>query len=381
LAMLAFRSFSRRASSPIFRTGSTGLEVTEFWLSSLTLGFAFFLSLMVPHFFPVILYADGPRVPIAWNDYGKIWYFFLPFFFAWGFETWDGSQHRDRILRLWQGGLFFLCALGLQQVFTGWPHLQAVPGSNNLFHATLLYGHHLSTSSLFGLVVPLLLFSPSRLSKGLGALATLVLIFSFSRMAWIALPVCGVAWFLLKRLSMKRIILGLGSLALLVFALYHVPFIYHRYLETYGSSTRFGLWRLNFEWFLDHPVTGIGLRKTIWAAAEWTRQFPGSIPEGFSGHAHNNVLDLLSGTGFVGTLSYLGWSTIPLLSCFKRMKENTVDAWRFEGIFWGLILFHFQGLTQVNALEGKVQTGLAFLLGYWIYLTVLRPQTLKQGAM
>ncbi len=139
-----------------------------------------------------------------------------------------------------------------------------------------------------------------------------------------------------------------------------------------GFATRVLLWRTNWELFLHRPLLGVGLRLNHPLAGQY---LAAKHPEQsfFIGHAHNNILDILAGTGLVGITVWLFWWGHLLLICARlicarrvRYAENLErENWHFShGIFCSWIVFHLNGLSQVNFWEGKVQHQLMWSIAW-----------------
>ena len=89
-------------------------------------------------------------------------------------------------------------------------------------------------------------------------------------------------------------------------------------------------------------------------AAYFKENYGGDVSSRFVGHAHNNLLEMLGGTGIIGTLTWILWT----LWIFKMSLETArhKDPWGDAawGFFCAWIVFQINGLTQVNFWEGKV---------------------------
>ena len=93
----------------------------------------------------------------------------------------------------------------------------------------------------------------------------------------------------------------------------------------------------------------------------------------FVGHAHNNVLQLMAGTGIFGTLLFLSFSLyflILALQIYRRFPvENTFARGLGLGIFAAQIHFQIGGMTECNFIDGEVNHMLVFL---WATLLTLK---------
>jgi hypothetical protein len=310
----------------------------------------------------------------------KLIYLFLPFFLWWGLVgqaqapaqsalagKWLGDSKRifDALKKGWLIAFSVAAVVGVQQYWTGWPRVQPIPGNPGHFHATLLMGHHLSVASI--LIFPFFVFLDSgqelfqgrRWARWLWALISilglLTLFFTFSRTLWLALFV-GAAVYLHRKVSWKLWLAGVGASGVLALVVSQLPIISQRLHDPLGVSDRTRLWQANWALFLQSPLFGVGLRKNSELAGYWL-QDQLHTAHVFSGHAHNLYLDLLSGTGIFGLISWLAWAAVVThlfwrLS-YRRNRPGYLAAW---------VVFLLNGMTQVNFWEGKVMHQVVWVL-------------------
>lgn len=332
---------------------------------TLALIVAVVLSLAAAAVWPVD-FGPGP-VAIDWGlRLGKLWYFVLPFLLGASLAR-VGEQAADRILNR-QAWLFLgLSALGVVQSFTGFVKPHPVPGLEGRFHADMLLGHHLTVASVW--IFPFFLnlgrtFVPpwrKGVTLGLGAS---VLLLTFSRTLWISFAVGVLVYAFLKMKRPAQLILPL-AIAALGIAAWSLPAVRSR-LTMIGVMDRVELWKLNWEWFQSRPWFGIGFRQNEAVAHAWIKAFHSGAPM-FAGHAHNNGLEMLAGTGALGFAAFLGWN----LSVFRTLvlqralplSASVLAAW---------VVFHLNGLTQVNFWEGKVMHQWVWALGWMLYESTRR---------
>lgn len=292
------------------------------------------------------------------KDLPKLWYLAwpLPLVMAWRAL---GEEARSRTLRTWL--LFFglVSVVGIAQYFVGWPRPQAIPGTTH-YHATMFLGHHLSTASIwiFPFFVCLEGARHARLAEKLSlsrtALAILALLsattlmLTWSRTLWVALPVAILVW---AWLSLPRRV-SVTLMVLLVIAMgvaSQQPAIKQRYADSYGFVTRMELWKANLEFLKQRPWFGVGWRHNQELSGYYLMDLT-RAPDVFAGHAHNNLLDFLAGTGWVGTFAWLAWSIGILVLLFAPEPASVLR----RALFCAWVAFHINGLTQVNFWEGKV---------------------------
>ena len=102
-------------------------------------------------------------------------------------------------------------------------------------------------------------------------------------------------------------------------------------------------------------------------------KYPETWKTYFTGHAHSNIFEMLSGIGLLGTGIWILWNyrIIQIARSLSEEKGFYGDlGWSF---FCAWIVLHLNGLTQVNFWEGKVlhqmMCSLAFLLIAQIHST------------
>ena len=352
------------------------------------------LSLLVAWFAP--LGWGGRQVQPLFGELGKAWYFFWPIFFGIGLKR-IGEGGRVWVLRIWLLVFLLMALIGVFQYFTGWPRSQPIPGNDGRFHATLFLGHHLSVASIliFPFFASLDLLSRDLLSRDLlsrqpsigrarrvlppGVLLLCIvagfsaLFLSYSRTLWIALPLGMVLW-ALRALPRRQVIGTLLLLGCVGGVVSQVPSIQNRARNSMGISDRQILWKANLEFLRERPLTGTGFRRNIEASALYLESLPnaGSV---FTGHAHNNFIDVLGGTGLIGAVAWLLWCGVVFLILAKSMGSVTASGG--ATFVWGTvcawIVFHLNGLTQVNFWEGKVMHQMMFSLA-WAMVWATQPR-------
>jgi O-antigen ligase len=322
------------------------------------------ISLIVAWIDPVQFAGSGPQV--HWlKDPLKLGYFLLPFFLA---SLWSSIEEPQvlLILRNWLVFSAAIAGIGMVQFCTGWPRLQSIPELPGHYHATLFFGHHLSTASIliFPFFTSLSLAFSRTTPKSLGLKSTtlaliagclgITLFLTWSRTLWIALPV-GLGLWIVRYLRKNQAVVTLGLTVPVLIGLSRLPIIANRLFHTIGTTTRFQLWKANLAFFEHRPWTGIGWRKPESLTASYFQEAYG--PQGkneFVGHAHNNFLEMLGGTGLLGTAAWLLWSfwVFKMSWQLSRRKDHWGNiGW---GIFCAWTVFQINGLTQVNFWEGKV---------------------------
>lgn len=345
------------------------------------------LSLIVAKLHPYSYAGHPPEITA--HGFLKIWYMLSPGILAFTFAGIDRDRRRNlrAVLTAWWIMVLPLCLVAVIQFNTGWPHPQVVPTYPGHYHATLFLGHHLSTSSilLFPAFTALAVaFGRIRRKETVltlelvaGTAGVLILYLSYARTAWFAIPL-GLILIFGKYLKPRYFAASTAALLLAVFAMSRTQAIQERMASSTGIRDRLRLWEANFDFFRNRPVTGIGWLKTQEMSEFYFKEkFPQNFHEYFWGHAHNNFLEMLGGTGILGTSAFLLWTWFTLVFAWKTRKiaEARSDEFLSDvtwGLFVALILLHFNGLTNVTFWEGKVmhQQMLAVGLIFMIRLTL-----------
>ena len=275
------------------------------------------------------------------------------------------------VLHTWLAAFGVLSLLGVTQFFHGWPRPQRIPGEVEHFHTTLFLGHHLSVASIF--IFPLFVALDSAwnfrgkprgkflflLAFGLGLLA---LFFTYSRTLWIALPLgllVWVLWRLPKKWSLATI--GVGIICGILLTQY--PPIQKRIHDGLGVGTRQNLWSANWEFFEQRPLTGVGWRHNHELAGYYLMEKL-QTNDVFSGHAHNNALDMLGGMGGLGLLAWIAWCGGALWLLLRKSSQKSLLSDFAVGLVCAWLVFQINGLTQVNFWEAKVQHQMAWIIAW-----------------
>jgi O-antigen ligase len=361
----------KQMGSPDDETKNT---VSRYFKYTVFLSIACTISIAASYFWPYAYAGHNPSV--NFHSFWKLWHLYTPFVllsvFSYAFEH---AQFRlSQFIQASWLGLCVLSIVAIIQFFTGWPHAQIVPTSPQFFHATLFFGHHLSTASI--IIFPCFMalavalgrkkIKPENhfLIKNLDAFAALagvlILYFSFARTAWLTLPM-GLALVFSKSFDKKKWIISGITILLLAFALSFSTAVQDRLSPKAGGvADRLQLWSINIDYFSHRPLTGIGFLKTNEMSEFYFKEhFPDSYRSKFWGHAHSNYFEMLGGTGLLGMIAYLAWVIFTVRCAYQiSVRAKNTGFYFHSDLAWGiwaaLIVLHINGLTNVNFWEGKV---------------------------
>ena len=126
---------------------------------------------------------------------------------------------------------------------------------------------------------------------------------------------------------------------------------------------REALWQANWEIVKDHPWLGIGPWQNV-------RELPAyyeknqSITSPYTGHAHNNVLQILASQGVFAALFYLWFCVYFLWAAYSLSQSDNVDS-SVKGIALGSLYsqlyFHFLGLVDSPFFDQEVKNMIVFI--------------------
>jgi O-antigen ligase len=205
------------------------------------------------------------------------------------------------------------------------------------------------------------------------ALMAVTVVLTFTRGIWIG-AACGLVLmgFFLSRRWGLYILGGLLAIGLLTFATSEK--IRHRVIETVtmsnqGDQERMTIWKSNWEMTKDHPLIGIGYSQNKARLREYYDRL-GVAPGYFEGHAHNEYMHLLSGTGLLGLLCYLiflGYAFRAAYLAFKHSRDNESKGLAL-GLMGAMTCFYIGSLTEANFSIGKNRHMILFLMAWAVFL-------------
>lgn len=345
------------------------------------------VSLSVASIWPFSLPSHEVEVSFA-RDLLKSWYLALPIFLVVILRK-LGNEGIRKVITVWLTGMALLSIVGVIQHYTGLPRTQILPMTFDpiLFHATLFLGHHLSVASIwiFPTFVALDLalrkdgpawvkMSRSRLWV-FGCLGLSTLFLTYSRMAWLSLPF-GLLVLVFSLLPFKRALstcLGLflmGAVALQMPAVqsrFQLPRLRYDLRGLMGVVERQRLWSAHSYFFTQRPLTGVGwLKGSHMVNSYYTDVLKVPSWKHFMvGHAHNNLLEMLSGTGLLGASAWLLWVLLPFAILIRLVRRRIPMS---GGLLAAWAMFHLNGLTQVNFWEGKVLHQIMWMMALVLFL-------------
>ncbi len=190
--------------------------------------------------------------------------------------------------------------------------------------------------------------------------AGLCVLLTFTRGVWfgcfVALTVMG---FIRDRRTGFAIVLGGGLIVLLLqeaWPLFHSRLLQAFYFRDNYDKERVALWQANWHIFKQYPILGIGWGENWRRIREFYDQL--GFPQGqFEGHAHNQYLQFMAGTGIMGLSIYL-YVCIFFFSYALKLLFKTREMFA-KGLMLGcigaMLCFYLAGLTESNFEHEKVR--------------------------
>lgn len=248
------------------------------------------------------------------------------------------------------------------------------------------FGHSMSMSlcMLLGYAI----FAPRSKWKLIAIAASgvcaLALLWSYTRGAWIgaAAAVFVMSLYLGRKVAIASILSGL----ILIGGGAAVSEKFRDRLQSIVSMTnqsnteRLDVWRANIAMFKDNPILGVGYGVNEEIIGDYYAKL--GITQEFGGHAHNNYLQFLSGTGLLGFAAYTAFSLVFLWMTHRLLRTLPREQYWLRAIALGAlgaqVALHVGGLTECNFKDAEVNHQymliLALLMVVWRKSESLLPQ-------
>lgn len=191
-------------------------------------------------------------------------------------------------------------------------------------------------------------------------LAGMSLVYSYTRGAWIA--VAAAVFVMSLYLGRKVAIASVVSGVLLVGGASTFSAKFRDRLVSIVSTTnqsnteRIDVWKANIAMFKENPILGVGYGVNEEIIGKYYEKL--GIKQEFGGHAHNNYLQFLSGTGLLGFLAFSAFSLISLYMAHRLLRILPPEASWARAIALGAlgaqIALHVGGLTECNFKDAEV---------------------------
>lgn len=191
-------------------------------------------------------------------------------------------------------------------------------------------------------------------------LSVLSLLWSYTRGAWIGVAAAAVVMTMYLGRRIAMLAAGSGMTALLLGVSLSSNFRARLAsvvsLTDTSNTQRLDVWRANIAMFLDHPILGVGYGVNEEIIGDYYTKL--GIVQDFGGHAHNNYLQFLSGTGLLGFSAFLSATVLLLWMSHRLLREvPRSEFWPRSLVLGALgaqIALHFGGLTECNFKDAEV---------------------------
>lgn len=282
-----------------------------------------------------------------------------------------------RILMIFTLGILLASVYGALQFFTGLeffrPHREIVHPygsfwrSTGFFSLPLTYAYSLGMG---GLLLGGLFLSAWRSGEKLGRVQWMWLLafigsaagvaVSLTRGAWVGFVVSLLFLFIYIPRKWKWVTAVLAGLVLTV-ALGTSSALRERLAsavdpQNHSNQLRWAIWESNLEIFKDHPWVGVGLTRNSEYLPEYYEKL-GYENIDFIGHAHSNYLQMLSGGGIFGFLTYMALIFYFMFFSYQLWRESPSGS-LVKGLALGglaaQVFLHVGGLTECNFTDGEV---------------------------
>lgn len=183
-------------------------------------------------------------------------------------------------------------------------------------------------------------------------LSFFVTFFTYTRSAWFGTAVGAliILMGLYRKRAFASIISGIAVFAL-VFA-FNLGNLKKRTLETFSThnstSERLVLWKTHLLIFRENPITGLGYYENVRQIQRYYDRL--HVPDTqIKGHAHNQYINFLAGTGIIGFLIYMSiWAWFIYKNVQQVLGHPGKERWLQWGCLGGQIGFLIAGIGECN---------------------------------
>ncbi|MCM2281808.1 MAG: O-antigen ligase family protein [Bdellovibrionaceae bacterium] len=218
-------------------------------------------------------------------------------------------------------------------------------------------------------------------------LSGLALLSSYTRGAWIGAGAAFVVIGLYQGRKVATFTLSSAVLAMTL-ALSVSEHLRSRLLSIFSSTNqsnleRIQIWKANIQMFQEHPFLGVGYGENERLIRVYFEKL--GILNGFGGHAHNNYLQFLSGTGLVGFFLFVAFSVAGFVMTHRLLTRLPREAvWPRAlalGALAAQVALHVGGLTECNFKDAEVNHQYMLILAVVVvlYRRYVRPSDQVSG--
>jgi O-antigen ligase len=336
---------------------------------------------------------------------GSARWIFLLLFMRYGLQ-WTWSPRAERVMQI----LFILIGLiGIYSIFQYFYGIDFIRGARNemqpfgqradgrlyyraegMFGSCMRYGHSAAMAVCFPIAYYFLNNRKKLMVRlaGISAFLCVVsIVATLTRGAWLGAFAGVVAMIICaKPRAIKSFVVAGALMAALIY--FEFPEIWSRTVTVgdaaYTSNIdRVSLWKANIEIFKDYPIFGIGYGVNEDVSGIYLDRL--GFHETMRGHAHNNYLQFLAGTGIVGLICYLIYIGYFLIITFRLWQmipaKEVFERSLVLGALGAQFALHFGGLTETTFKDAQTNHlfNLVIALVCMLYIKHGRPKLLARS--
>jgi O-antigen ligase len=314
----------------------------------------------------------SPERSMSLKAYRSEWLVLTYFLVSLGTER---TAHLERVLKTLAVAASLLATYGIIQHFTGIDYIKhkELAGWYGRFMSIGLLGHHITFGIFYAWIFALTLAFASMSHRlrsgltwaGLSCLASVAVLYSYSRGAWLS----AVSAFLVVAV-MKRLRLGYAVLLVVVVTitvtLSEPPFLQRATVATQETMmaedmTRILLLRTAFNMIADNPVFGLGPGTFM---AEFDAY---KVPGDYSTtcHPHNDFVNSAVRSGILGTVLFVTILILSLRIGLGLYRNSTDPAVKrlAVGLVAGLVALTASSMFQCSFGDSEIAIQAWFIIG------------------
>lgn len=288
----------------------------------------------------------------------------------------NGAEPLEKALRFLLVLTGFIALYAIFQHFTGIDYIRGwrepvsvyQSSSGSSFRSRGMWGHPVTFGHSMALTFCMIFGSTmarERMDKWkvigftVSGLCALALLWSYTRGAWLAIAaaVAVMVIFMGRKIAFTVYGVGIAGIAIAFAASenFRQRLLSVVSMTDLSNTQRIDVWKANIEMFREHPILGVGYGVNEELIGDYYAKL--GIVQEFGGHAHNNYLQFLSGTGLLGFLAYTAftvtflWMSVKLL---RTLAKGTTAYGLALGALGAQIALLVGGLTECNFKDAEV---------------------------
>jgi len=301
----------------------------------------------------------------------KQWVFIAIFFFALRLKD---SPIREKVFVIFGVAVGLVALYSILQHFTGWHFGLAEPlkpiglyfRSSGFFPVLLSFGLYFGLTAITFLVLgwPQRKSSMGKLFLAISTLSYISVLYNAGRDGLLSVWAGFILWLFWSRENKKFHLLG-GAAVLTLAAWAASPAIFSRFkqfegyeFEASAQNRRLAVWERSYGIFQEHPVFGIGPDNFKTAYADKIRGTSAKT----LGHAHNDFLNVLVGSGLFGLTALLFFWKELSSRLWNSFRQNRASPYLLLGLL-ALAVYLIYAQFESSLIYREIRMVLFFLLG------------------